>query len=56
MELKGVEQIEFLNEKERAYLVDKISNSSFYIEKFGELDARSEERMIVSIFLKLQSH
>lgn len=55
MELREVEQMEFLTPQERAYLLDKISNSSFYVEKFGGLDFKSEERMIVSIFLKLQA-
>lgn len=48
------EQTELLTPGERAYLLDKIGNCSYYAEQFGELDAWSEERLIVSIFLKLQ--
>lgn len=55
MEIREVEKISLLDDRERAYLLDKISNSSFYVEKFGELDFKSEEKMIISIFLKLQA-
>ena len=48
------EKAELLNEKERAYILDKISNASFYIDQFGELNSKEEEGMIISIFEKIQ--
>ena len=45
----------FLSSKERAYILDKISNSSYYSETFGELSAKDEERLIISIFTKIQA-
>jgi len=43
-----------LSSKERAYLIDQICKTSYYMEKFGQLDERAEKELIVSIFLKLQ--
>ncbi|HJX50627.1 MAG TPA: hypothetical protein VJ438_04140 [Candidatus Nanoarchaeia archaeon] len=45
-----------LTDKEKAYLLDKIVNTSYYFEQFGELDSKTEEKLIVSIFLKLQEN
>jgi len=44
-----------LTSKEKAYLLDKLGNCSFYLEKFGELDEKTEKELIVSIFLKIQN-
>lgn len=44
-----------LNRKERAYILDQLTNSSFYQDEFGSLDSREEERLIISIFGKIQA-
>ena len=43
-----------LDRREQAYILDKISGSSFYIDEFGELSPQQEEKLIVSIFGKIQ--
>jgi len=43
-----------LSSQERAYLLDKIGNCSYFVEKFGDLSPEQERKLIVSIFLKLQ--
>jgi len=45
-----------LSRQERAYILDRIANTSYYVEGFGELDAKTEEALILSIFLKIQSY
>jgi hypothetical protein len=44
-----------LNSKERAYILDVVSNSSFFQDQFGQLSPDEEERLIVSIFQKVSS-
>lgn len=44
-----------LSLRERAYVLDSISHSSFYADEFGELNSKDEERLIVSIFNKMQA-
>jgi hypothetical protein len=53
MEIKIGEK-KALNLRERAYLMDKLCRTSYYVERFGELDEKTEKQLIVSIFLKLQ--
>ena len=45
-----------LSRQERAYILDRIANASYYADSFGELDAKTEEALILSIFLKIQSY
>jgi hypothetical protein len=45
-----------LTKQERAYILDRVANSSYYIDEFGKLDAKTEEALILSIFLKIQSY
>ncbi len=45
-----------LSRQERAYILDRIANSSYYTDSFGELDAKTEEALILSIFMKIQSY
>ena len=43
-----------LTKEEKAYILDQIGNTSYYVESFGELTAAREEKLILSIFLKIQ--
>lgn len=43
-----------LTAKERAYILDKISNTSFYQDEFGALEPDKEQALIISIFQKLE--
>jgi len=43
-----------LTVRERAYILDKIGNTDYFSEEFGELDRVREEEMVVSIFRKLE--
>ena len=40
--------------KERAYIIDKIGNTTFYEDEFGKIDKETEEKLIASIFKKLE--
>jgi|TARA_Y100000310_G_scaffold140092_1_gene139436 hypothetical protein len=51
-EVKG--KAKLLSEKERAYILDKISNASFYRDQFGEINSIEERELIISIFGKIQ--
>mgnify|MGYP000262331522 CR=1 FL=1 len=42
-----------LTAKERAYILDKIGNTS-YFEEFGDLEDIQEKELVVSIFKKLE--
>ena len=44
-----------LTDKEKAYILDQLCRTSYYKDKFGDLDRDSEREIIVSIFLKLQN-
>jgi len=48
------ERAKLLSEKERAYILDKICNASFYIDQFGEISSGEERQLIISIFGKIQ--
>jgi hypothetical protein len=43
-----------LTQEEKAYILDTLTRSSYYEDWFGELDAKREEKLIISIFSKLQ--
>ncbi len=43
-----------LTVKERAFILDKIGNTSFFYDEFGELDAKMEKELVDSIFKKLE--
>lgn len=45
-----------LSRQERAYILDRLANTSYYVEEFGKIDAKTEEALILSIFLKIQSY
>ena len=49
-----MERREVLTIKERAYILDKIMNTSFFFEEFGLLDPKEEEAIIKSVFKKLE--
>ena len=40
--------------KERAYIIDKIGNTTYYEDEFGKIDKETEEKLIASIFKKLE--
>ena len=40
--------------KERAYIIDKIGNTTYYRDEFGSIDKETEEKMIASIFKKIE--
>mgnify|MGYP001560764426 FL=1 len=40
--------------KERAYIIDKIGNTTYYKDEFGSIDKETEEKMIASIFKKIE--
>ncbi|MEK6817430.1 MAG: hypothetical protein AABX80_01385 [Nanoarchaeota archaeon] len=40
--------------KERAYIIDKIGNTTYYMDEFGSIDKETEEKMIASIFKKIE--
>lgn len=40
--------------KERAYIIDKIGNTTYYEDEFGPIDSETEEKIILSIFKKLE--
>ena len=46
--------LKVLTPEEKAYILDSLTKSSYYQDLFGRLDAIQEERLIVSIFSKLQ--
>lgn len=43
-----------LTPQERAYILDKISGASFYADQFGELSYKEEQKIIISIYNKIQ--
>jgi len=43
-----------LTVRERAYILDKIGNTSYYLDEFGHIDTKKEQELIVSIFKKLE--
>jgi hypothetical protein len=43
-----------LTQEERAYILDSLTKSSYYEDWFGKLDEGHEEKLIISIFSKLQ--
>lgn len=45
---------EVLTVRERAYILDKIGNTDFYLQEFGELSEEAEKDIVVSIFKKLE--
>ena len=47
--IKGV-----LTIKERAYIIDKIGGTTYYNDEFGSIDSKTEEKIIASIFKKLE--
>jgi len=47
--IKGV-----LTIKERAYIIDKIGGTTYYKDEFGLIDSETEEKLIASIFKKLE--
>lgn len=40
--------------KERAYIIDKIGNTTYYEDEFGQIDSETEKKLIASIFKKLE--
>lgn len=44
-----------LTREEKAYILDALTKSSYYEDWFGKLDEKQEEKMIISIFSKLQN-
>lgn len=40
--------------KERAYIIDKIGGTTYYEDEFGHIDSETEEKIIASIFKKLE--
>ena len=40
--------------KERAYIIDKIGNTTYYADEFGAVDSETEKKLIASIFKKLE--
>ena len=40
--------------KERAYILDKIGGTDFFVEEFGEVGEEEEKELVVSIFRKLE--
>ena len=40
--------------KERAYIIDKIGNTTYYADEFGSVDSETEKKLIASIFKKLE--
>ena len=43
-----------LTREEKAYILDNLTKSSYYEDMFGKLGALEEEKLIVSIFSKIQ--
>ncbi len=43
-----------LTVRERAYILDKIGGTDFFVEEFGQLDEMVEKELVVSIFRKLE--
>lgn len=43
-----------LTRKEKAYILDQIGRASYFEDEFGQLNNLEEERLIRSIFLKMQ--
>ena len=43
-----------LTNEEKAYILDSLTRSSYYEDWFGKLDEKQEEKLIISIFSKLQ--
>lgn len=43
-----------LTVKERAYILDKIGGTDFYVEEFGRIDEEEEKVLVVSVFRKLE--
>jgi hypothetical protein len=54
MVIKNPISLKVLTPEEKAYIIDNLTNSSYYQDLFGNLDAKSEEKLIISIFSKLQ--
>lgn len=40
--------------KERAYILDKISGTTYFDDEFGSIDSETEKKLIASIFKKLE--
>ena len=43
-----------LTQEEKAYILDSLTKSSYYEDWFGDLNAKQEQKLIISIFSKLQ--